>query len=164
VDRPVAALIGGWPVATTDEALEFVRKHGVVLEAATGPVPSLAGEIAGGPISGSWWGHARNHEIFVLTRAVRDCPDVLVCRLIDGKITYVHRRLWPALVRVAERFPRKRLARVHEKHTASGRHVNEEIAYPGWVTRDIAAQATALDEKSALAEIGAWCTGSSSNA
>ena len=142
---------------TTDEALEFVRTHGIVLESATGPVPSLAGAIAGGPIGGSWWGHARSHEIFLLTRAIRDCPDVLVCRLMGGKITYVHRRLWPALVRVADRFPREHLAKVHEKHTASGRHVNEEVAFPGWVTRELAAKAGELEEESALGEIGAWC-------
>jgi len=142
---------------TTAEALAFVRTHGVVLESATGPVPSLASAIAGGPIRGSWWGHARNHEIFALTRAARDCPDVLVCRLVDGKITFVHRRLWPALVRVAERFPRKHLAKVHEKHTASGRHVSEEVAFPGWVSRELAAEARQLDEQSALRELGAWC-------
>lgn len=142
---------------TTAEALEFVRTHGIVLEAATGPVSSLAGAIAGGPIRGSWWGHTRSNEIYVLTRAIRDCPDVLVCRLIGGKITYVHRRLWPALVRVADRFPRKYLAKVHEKHTASGRHVTEEVAFPGWVTRELAAQAGELEEESALGEIEAWC-------
>jgi hypothetical protein len=147
---------------TTAEALAFVQTHGVVLEAATGPVPSLAGAIAGGPIGGSWWGHARSHEIFVLTRAVRDCPDVLVCRLVDGKITYVHRRLWPALVRVSERFPRKSLAKVHEKHTSSGRHVSHEVAYPDWVSRELAAQARLLEEQSALENLGAWCTKSGS--
>ena len=147
---------------TTAEALAFVRTHGVVLEAATGPVPSLAGAIAGGPIRGSWWGHARSHEIFILTRAIRDCPDVLVCRLVDGKITYVHRRLWPALVRVAKRFPHKHLGKVHEKHTASGRHVSEVVAYPGWVSRELAAQARQLDEQSALGDLGAWCEKSTS--
>jgi hypothetical protein len=90
---------------TKAEALTFVHTHGVALESATGPMPSLAAAIAGGSIRGSWWGHARSHEIFRLTRAVRDCPDVLVCRIVDGKITYVHRRVWPALVCVSERFP-----------------------------------------------------------
>lgn len=142
---------------TKAEALAFVRTQGVVLESATGPVPSFAGRIAGGPIRGSWWGHARGKEIFVLTRAVRDSPNVLVCRLVDGKITYVHRRLWPALVRVAARFPRKSLAKVHEKHTASGKHVNEEIAYPGWVSPALAAKARQLDEQKALKILGTWC-------
>ena len=142
---------------TIAEALAFVRTHGVVLEAAAGSVPSLASAIAGGPIRGSWWAHPQNHEIFALTRTVRDCPDVLVCRLVDGKITYVHRRLWPALVRVSERFPRKHLAKVHERHTASGRHVSEEVAFPGWVSRELSAQARLLDEQSALGDLGAWC-------
>lgn len=121
-------------------------------------MPSLAEAIVGGPIRGSWWGHARSHEIFVLTRAVRDCPDLLVCRLVGGKITYVHRRLWPALVCAAERFPRKYLAKVHEKHTASGKHVTDEVAYPAWVPRELADQARELDERSALNDLGPWCT------
>ena len=41
---------------TKAEALAFVRTHGVVLESGIGPVPSLAGTIAGSPIRGSWWG------------------------------------------------------------------------------------------------------------
>ena len=65
---------------TPCQAVAFVRKHGVVLEAAAGPVPSLAEAVAGGPIRGNWWAHPRSHEIFALTRAVRDSEDVLVCR------------------------------------------------------------------------------------
>jgi hypothetical protein len=144
----------GRPFVTTADAIEFVRTHGVVLESATGPVPSLAVAIAGGPIHGSWWAHARGREIFALTRAVRDCSDVLVCRLVDGKITYVHQRLWPALVRVSKRFPLKNLARVNETHTASGRHVSEQVAFPSWVSRELSAQASQLDENSALDALG----------
>ena len=139
---------------TTADAIEFVRAHGIVLESALGPVPSLAGAIAGGPIPGSWWAHARGREIFVLTRAVRDCSDVLVCRLVEGKITYVHQRLWPALVRVSERFPLANLARVHETHTASGRHVSEQVAFPGWVSRELSTLADQLDEHGAIDALG----------
>ncbi len=67
-------------------ALAFVRRHGVVLEGARGPVPNLAEAVAGAPIRGSWWGHAKGHEIFRLTRAVRDARDVLVCRLVGGNL------------------------------------------------------------------------------
>jgi len=143
-------------IVTIAEALEFVHRHGVALESASGPVPSLAEAIAGGPIRGSWWRHAKSQAIFVLTRAVRDCPDVLVCRLVDQKISYVHRRLWPALVRAADRFPRKNLAMVREKHTASGKHVNEDIAFPAWVPREVAEQARLLDERRALTDLGSW--------
>jgi len=123
-------------------------------------VPSLANAIAGGPIRGSWWRHANSQDIFVLTRAVRNSPDVLVCRLVDGKITYVHRRLWPALVRAAARFPRNHIAMLHEKHTASGKHVIDEQAFPDWVPAEVADQARELDEQSALSDLGAWCVSS----
>jgi hypothetical protein len=142
---------------TAAEALAFVRTHGVVLEAAAGPVPSLASAIAGGPVAGSWWAHARGREIFALTRAVRDCPDIVVCRLVDGKVTYVHRRLWPAVVRVAGRFPRRHLAAIREKHTGTGRHVSAEVPIPDWACAALCAEARRLDVATALAALGAWC-------
>ena len=91
---------------TRRSALAFIKRNGIVLESARGPVPNLAEAVVGRRIRGSWWGHAKGKEIFWLTRAVRDSADVLVCRLVGGKVTYVHRRLWPALVRVARNFAR----------------------------------------------------------
>jgi hypothetical protein len=143
---------------TAAEALAFISTHGLVLESGSGPVPSLVAAIAGEAIRGSWWAHARGREIFALTRAIRDSPDVLVCRLIDGKITYVHRRLWPALVRLSERFPDPHLAQIREVHTSSGKHAVEESRFPAWVSREVAAQASALDEESALRQLGSWYT------
>ncbi len=143
---------------TPRQAIAFVRRHGVVLEAAAGPVPSFAEAVAGGPVRGSWWGHPRNHEIFELIQTVRESHDVLVCRLVNGKITYVHRRLWAPLVRAARRFPRKRLAQVRELHTPSGRHVTEEVVFPKWVPREVAAEASRLSEEEAAVKLGGWCS------
>ncbi len=143
---------------TPRQAIAFVRKHGVALEAAAGAVPSLAEAIAGAPIRGSWWAHPRSNEIFQLTRAVRESDDVLVCRLVDGKITYVHRRLWTALVRSAKRFPRSHLAQVQELHTAPGRHVTKEVAFPKWVPREVLAEAARLSAEEAALKLGGWCS------
>jgi hypothetical protein len=118
---------------TRRSALSFVKRNGIVLESARGPVPNLAEAVVGRRIRGSWWSHAKGKEIFWLTRAVRDSADVLVCRLVGGKITYVHRRLWPALVRLARNFPRRDLAAVHEVHTAGGRHEDRLVPFPRWV-------------------------------
>jgi hypothetical protein len=126
------------------EGLAFVRRHGVVLQAARGPVPSLAAAIAGGPIRGSWWGHPKGHEIFRVAEAISESDDVLVCKLVDGKITYVHRRLWPALVRLASRFPKARLAKAWNEHTRTGAHRSRQIAFPDWVPRDVREQAEGL--------------------
>ena len=89
------------------EPLEWVREQGVVLQSARGPVPNLAEYVAGEPIRGSWWGHASGHEIFAVLSRVLNSTDVIATRLVNGKITLIHRRLWPALVRVANRFPKE---------------------------------------------------------
>jgi len=109
-------------VVNQKEALAFVERRGIVLQAARGPVPNLAEAIAGGPIRGSWWGHPKGKEIFRAAEAICKSPNVLVCKLIGGKITYVHRRLWPALVKLASRLREEQFAKVWNEHTASGAH------------------------------------------
>ena len=139
---------------TVRETLAFVRRHGVVLESARGSVPSLAAHVAGGPIHGSWWEHTRSHEIFRLTRAVRASREILVCRLVAGKITYVHQRLWPALVCVASRFPQSRLAKIAERHTSAGYHEIQEIPFSQWVTDKLRGAAATLTEVDAVRQLG----------
>jgi hypothetical protein len=134
----------------------FIRRHGIVLEGARGSVPSLAEAVAGAPIRGSWWSHVKRQEIFSLTRAARDAGDVLVCRLVAGKITYVHRRLWPAVVRLAPRFRRDALAALREVHTAQGRHEVRVVPFPRWVPPEVKRQARRLSETSAWAKLGEW--------
>ena len=126
------------------EAIAFVRRHGVVLQAARGPVPSLAEAIADGPIRGSWWGHAKGRVIFHAAQAICESPEILVCKLIDGKVTYVHRRLWPALVKLAPRFRKSQLAKVWDEHTKSGAHASRRIAFPEWVPSEVLREAEAL--------------------
>jgi hypothetical protein len=63
--------------------------------------PSVASIVAGDEVRGSWWGHPRGHEIFALLGRLEDHDDVVFVKLLDGKVTLVHRALWPALVGVA---------------------------------------------------------------
>jgi hypothetical protein len=134
---------------TPKQGVAFVAAHGVVLESAQGPVPSLAGAIAGEPIRGSYWAHPKAHDIFQCSRAIRQSADVLVCRLVGGKVTYVHRRLWPALVRLAGRFDAARLAAIQEVHAPSGKHEVHTTAYPDWVPEAVRRAAEELTEKEA---------------
>ena len=126
---------------TNEEAIRFIETHGVVLEAAHGPVPCLAEEIAGERIRGSWWSHPKAHTIHLLTGDIRNSNLVHVCRLVGGKVTLVHRRLWPAIVRLADRLPKERLAAIREVHTERGHHVVEEIPFPDWVPPEVLAEA-----------------------
>jgi hypothetical protein len=138
------------------EAAAFVEHHGVVLQAARGPVPSLAEAIAGGPIPGSWWGHPKGREIFRAANAISDSPHVLVCRLVGGKVTYVHRRLWPALVKLESRFGRERLAKVWNEHTASGAHRSRREPFPDWVPPEVSREAAAMSVSEAEAILSPW--------
>ena len=141
---------------TAAEALAFIEERGVVLVSAKGPVPRLTEVIAGEPIKGSWWGHPKAQQIFVILEAVTDSKDVLVCRLVKGKITLVHRRLWPALVRLADRFAPDQIAQVRQEHTASGRHVNKVVPFPRWVPAAVLQQAKSMSEADAIAALGEW--------
>ena len=141
---------------TTGGALAYVRKHGVVLVSAQGPVPKLVEAIAGEPIKGSWWGHPKGREIFNTLEAVTDSPDILVCRLVSNKLTLAHKRVWPAMVRVAKHFPPRQLAQVRQEHTSSGKHVNRETPFPKWVPAEISKKARTLTEKEAIRILGRW--------
>jgi hypothetical protein len=136
---------------TPKQAVTFVKGKGVVLESARGPVPSLAEAIAGEPIRGSWWAHPEGNDIFLCSRAIRKSADVLVCRLVNGKVTYVHRRLWPALVRLAQRFDADRLAAIREVHTASGKHKVDITRFPDWVPEEVLRAAEELSSEEAAA-------------
>lgn len=135
------------------ELERLLEDEGILLESARGSVPSVAEFIAGEPIRGSWWGHPAADEIFRVTRHLRDAPEVLVCRLIDGKITFVHRRLWPALVRVADRVGHERLVSVREEHTAGGRHVVHEVPFPQWVPDEVLREAEGMSERDAIDQL-----------
>jgi hypothetical protein len=143
---------------TGEQALAFVRQHGVVLASAKGPVPNMVEAVANEPVKGSWWGHPKGREIFRVLQGLHASSEILVCRLVEGKVTFVHRRLWPALVRVAQYFPVQRVAQVHEEHTAAGHHVTHDLMFPKWVPPEIIKQAGNLDEREALSMLGAWAT------
>jgi hypothetical protein len=143
-------------VMNPQQALDFVREHGVVLVSAKGPVPKLVDAIAGEAVKGSWWGHPQGKRIFAVLQTLAGSEDILTCRLVGDKITLVHRRLWPALVAASSVLTARQLARVQQEHTAGGHHENEETPFPGWVPPDILKAATSITQSDALAALGPW--------
>lgn len=135
-------------------AVEFVKKHGVVLASAKGPVPNVAEWIAKGAIKGSWWGHPRGREIFAALSQLDDSDDVVCLRLVLGKLSFAHRRVWPALVALSDTLGKKRLARIQQEHTASGAHKNRVVAFPKWVPKDVLAAGKKLSPEKARAVLG----------
>src|SRR5262245_2983114 len=78
-----------------------LRDRGLLL-LADARLPSVAGLVAGAPVRGSWWSHPSGRAIFAAASRLHDHPDVLACALLGGKVTFVHRRLWPALLTLAQ--------------------------------------------------------------
>jgi hypothetical protein len=137
----------------TTDPRAFVAEHGIVLASARhAVVPSLAAAVAGEPIRGSWWAHPKSHAIFRALAAVGDDPDVVFTKLVDGKLTMVHRRLWPALAALvrAGRLDAARLTKVEQEHTPSGKHVNHETPFADWLP----AHLLRVDEAEALSQLG----------
>jgi hypothetical protein len=138
--------------------VKFVEQHGVVLASARGPVPSVAEAIAGEPIVGSWWSHPKAQVIFDALSSIDDSEDIRCFKLIDGKITFVHRRNWPALAKLAEAgvVTRERVASIVQEHMPTGEHRNVTTAYPDWVPDDVAAAASSLSIDDAKQLLGSW--------
>jgi len=84
---------------TTSEALDLLRRERVVTLTPSPGLRSLVAEIAG-EVRGSWWAHPSGGLIFSIVSALDDSPEVLGAKLVRGKIAFVHRDLWPQLVRV----------------------------------------------------------------
>jgi hypothetical protein len=79
--------------------MDLLEKWGLLL-LQDSTFPNLVGLIAGGPVRGSWWGHPTNSEIFHAAGALDEHPDVATTKLISGKVTFVHRCMWPELIAV----------------------------------------------------------------
>ena len=83
-----------------EQIIEELKSSGLLLES-DAILPSVAGLITRERIRGSWWAHPRGYDIFQATERLAAHPDVIASKLISGKVTYVHRSLWPALFEVA---------------------------------------------------------------
>lgn len=89
-------------IARTDfnGALAAIREYGVMLQT-DHAFPSLVARMAGGPVKGTWWAHPLANETYMVAQHLKAHRDVLSMRLVTGKMTYVHRKLWPSLYAVA---------------------------------------------------------------
>ena len=79
--------------------LTRLREHGLLLQQDK-RLPDVATAVAGEPIRGSWWAHPRAHAIFACLSELEQHPDTLITKLVAGKVTFIHRRLWPAVLAV----------------------------------------------------------------
>jgi hypothetical protein len=80
---------------TFEDLLGRLQEFDMLLDADP-KFPSVTGFVAGN-VRGSWWAHPQSHEMYNLACQLRGHPDVLMVKLVSGKVTLVHRPLWPAI-------------------------------------------------------------------
>lgn len=80
-----------------ESVLEHLERHGWMQLAGVEPW-TLTSHISGEAIRGSWWGHDSGPRIYEICTRLGEHRDVESFRLVDRKVTFVHRRLWPAVV------------------------------------------------------------------
>ena len=82
-----------------DEALAELGNRGLLL-VHDNAFPSLTRLTIGEPIRGSWWAHPLSNDVYMVSQRLQHCGDVVMTKLVSGKETYVHRRLWPHLIAI----------------------------------------------------------------
>jgi hypothetical protein len=83
-------------VSEVERALGELERFGLLLFSDPA-LPSLVGLIVGEPLRRSWWGHPQGGVIYRAMNELAEDPRVLSTKLIAGKVTYVHPRLWGAV-------------------------------------------------------------------
>jgi hypothetical protein len=71
-------------------------------------------------------------------------------------VTYIHRRLWPAIVRLADWLDGTKLAAIREEHKPSGAHRLHLIPFPKLVPTEIRQVAKELSEQEAISQLADW--------
>ena len=124
-----------------------LERWGLVLESDPS-FPSVATLVAGGPVRGSWWAHPKAHDIYNVSHALGEHEDVIVAKLVSAKNTYVHRRLWPALLAVGaarepwqlDRLP-DTARRLFDAVTAAGELRTDQVPRTGGRRKDLPGEA-----------------------
>lgn len=76
-----------------------ILKFGFLLESDP-KLPSVCTLITGAALRGSWWSHPLAQTIFQVNQKLEDHPDVLLTKLVSGKVTFVHRDLWSEVLAI----------------------------------------------------------------
>ncbi|MBE9179310.1 hypothetical protein IQ268_12135 [Oculatella sp. LEGE 06141] len=85
---------------TPESLLVKLVEHGLLLQQDKN-LPNIVSFVTGEVVRGSWWSHPDAQTIYECLNTVVEHPDVLVSKLVLGKVTFVHRRLWSSILAMA---------------------------------------------------------------
>jgi len=73
---------------TVEQALASIRERGVLPLTSVGGSASLVELVAGRPVKGSWTDDPAGERILAIATALEASPEVLVLKLVGGKVTF----------------------------------------------------------------------------
>ena len=82
------------------KVLRAVEQNGLLMQADS-ELPSVVTLLVGEPVHGSWWGHPMGDAIHIVNTHLKEHRDIIAAHLVSRKVTFIHRRAWPALFGVA---------------------------------------------------------------
>lgn len=104
--------------------LRTLEDSGFLLESDP-KLPSVCTLITGAPLRGSWWSHPLAQVIFQVNEQLEDHKDVLITKLVSGKVTFVHRQLWPKIIAIGESREAWQMKKLPEAARALLKHIEE---------------------------------------
>lgn len=81
---------------TLDDLVRRLQEFDLLLSSDS-KFPSVSDLVIGPGVNGPWWSHPNAHEMYRLVCELSSHPDVLTAKLISGKVTLIHRSMWPAV-------------------------------------------------------------------
>jgi hypothetical protein len=128
--------------ASSLEVLSALERWGLLLRQDK-RLPSVVTLLAGEPLSSSWWAHPDSRRMFRVLTALAEHPDVLATKLLLAKDTFVHRKLWPALLAVVtarEPWQLSELSAPARRLLARTDSTEAPIRSPGAATKELVAR------------------------
>ncbi|MFD2640809.1 hypothetical protein [Pseudomonas japonica] len=140
-------------VTSQNKIRQFVFREKVVMESARTKLPSVVDFITGGNFKGGWWALPNSSAIYNTLTKLRDSPQILVCKLVRGKVTYVSHDILPYLICLSAELPADALARITEVHSGNGRHTLNTESLSSWASQVTMEHARSISRESAIDEI-----------
>ena len=103
-------------------------------------LPNVVTLLTGEAVSKSWWSHPKGKLIFAVLSDLSEHPDVLFSKLINGKVTLIHRTLWPAFLSTAlanEQWQTRGLSSRGQRLLAALNESNEPIKSSGPAVKEL---------------------------
>lgn len=97
--KVVSTAVGTDITTRFQRVFQQLKSFGFLLESDP-KLPSVCTLTTGTPMKGSWWSHPMAQIIFQVNERLEDHKDVLITKLVAGKVTFVHRKLWPEIISI----------------------------------------------------------------